>query len=218
MIRVVLVLLFLACGRGGEIADMSWLNCLWCGTEMMFTLLWGQLKTGRQKVINFPCDYDCPEMDFYHSMGSYLMFYTTTATAVFPSLKRQTGSSAAVCTTYLKTFTPADKNRKTPTVKGLSNNSTSHGVRIGAANEMVRSPTCGLFNAIARGGWDTSMHSDSNLWLYLLMTSHVVATGGRALAGWPNSRNHVVPPKLVFLNAENRARVDSLLNTLFQGK
>jgi len=73
---------------------MSWSNCRWDSTEQMFELLWGQLKTGRQKVINFPCDYDCPEMDFYHAMASYLLTYKTEAAAVFPFLKNLTGSSA----------------------------------------------------------------------------------------------------------------------------
>ena len=86
------------------------------------------------------------------------------------------------CPEFLK-YIPEDK----------SINATS--IRIGSTNELAENQSLNLYDVISRGGW--SMEFMCKCFEYLLYEAVVVARSGRVLAGWPNGRVLVYPPRLI---------------------
>ena len=85
-------------------------------------------------------------------------------------------------------------------VGGIPADSNSHGVRVGATDEMIFNHMLSVFAAIARGGWD--FKADSMLFYYFTQELHV-SQGGKALANWSNPNMHVSAPTLNAITDEN---------------
>ena len=78
----------------------------------------------------------------------------------------------------------------------------------------VNHPTTELIHGILRGGWECASYC--NIFEYLIRSIQSVSIGGRALAGWPNSRSKVYLPRCVFKNGLNSTQVDNLIHALFK--
>ena len=64
-------------------------------------------------------------------------------------------------------------------IPGLTMDHTSHGIRIGATNEMASNQFVTIVHMIARGQWDAS--GISTFFTYLLSYMHVDVAAGKAL-------------------------------------
>jgi len=78
-------------------------------------------------------------------------------------------------------------------VDRLPKDSTSHGIRVAATDDMIHNHLVSVFVVIARGGWD--FEADSTAFRYFSHLKHI-AVGGRALAGWANPNLDVKAPSL----------------------
>jgi hypothetical protein len=173
------------------------------------------MKQARQKPMVYICDNNCAEMDYYHCISSFLMFYKTEKDCIFSGLKGYSNGCSTIITNYIREFVP--RPNKQNCVDGLSDDYTSHSLRTGPLNEMVRHPTTSLIHAIAHGNWD--FIDDCNIWHYLLSTVDLIAVGGKALTGHPNSRARVYPPTLnSCLTQENSQQFENLINWLVISK
>jgi hypothetical protein len=202
--RFALVMTFQAVGRSGEVAltNMDNESASWDEDSECLILDWSEVKTTRQKTINFFCDYSNFELDFYHAFACYLccggglMFPGNSKIDVqtncwlFPNLRSNHTSAASVITEYIREGVRESNgsNRQyTDKVSGTS-------LRIGATNFMAHHPTTDIMQCILRGGWDfTGM---TNFFEYILHTNYGLSVGGRALAGWPDSRQACYPPRM----------------------
>jgi hypothetical protein len=86
-------------------------------------------------------------------------------------------------------------------------------VILGAANEMMNHPTTEIGHVIMRGGWYFS--NMCNAFEYLLQLVHSLMIGGRALAGWADSRRPCFPPRLILVDTSNLALVTRLYTKVF---
>ena len=201
-------------GRGGEIAVDSLLCQRWdYGEECLFSE-WGQIKTGKQKTLGRVPDFNCPELDWYHSFGTYITLFEIDANKVYKDLADYKNGCSPQVTQMIRVFVPDAKNPQPYHVEGIVPEMTSTSPRIGTTNDIVRHPKCNLLHAIAHGGWD--FQEDCNIWVYLVMTSSFCLIGSKALANWPNPRAHVYPPRLIFLNESNCDLIGSFMNLVYQ--
>jgi hypothetical protein len=68
----------MACGRSGELANCTWRLSRWDDENCCLEWLWNDQKNSKQKIIANTPDYDTYECDFYHAIGEYWMFRTST--------------------------------------------------------------------------------------------------------------------------------------------
>jgi hypothetical protein len=73
MFRTVLVVTFLAVGRGGEVALSSRSSSTWDHDLECLLQDWSELKTGKQKSMGYVCDRFTFLLDFYHALGCYFI-------------------------------------------------------------------------------------------------------------------------------------------------
>lgn len=72
--RAILVMNFMAVGRSGEVARCTWESSYWCPELEQFVLDWSRQKTSRRNLLGMLSDGDNTyEMDFYHSLGCYML-------------------------------------------------------------------------------------------------------------------------------------------------
>ena len=72
--RAILVMNFMAVGRSGEVARCTWESSYWCPELEQFVLDWSRQKTSRRNLLGMLPDGDSIyEMDFYHSLGCYML-------------------------------------------------------------------------------------------------------------------------------------------------
>ena len=72
--RAVLVMNFMAVGRSGEVARCTWESSYWCPELDQFVLDWSRQKTSRRNLLGMlPDGENIFEMDFYHSIGCYML-------------------------------------------------------------------------------------------------------------------------------------------------
>jgi hypothetical protein len=63
---------FLASGHAGEAATATWNLTSW--DSILENLDWSQSKSSKQKGISLLSDCVCCKLDFYHGLGSYLIW------------------------------------------------------------------------------------------------------------------------------------------------
>lgn len=71
--RFCLVLIFLASGRAGEAATATWNLTSWDTVLENLYFDWSQSKSSKQKGISLLSDFECYEVDFFHSLGCYFI-------------------------------------------------------------------------------------------------------------------------------------------------
>jgi hypothetical protein len=74
-----------------------------------------------------------------------------------------------------------------------------------------------LQHVVLHGGWEGS--AECNVWVYVLMLRKYYMISARALAGWPNARSQVYPPRLTHILAAsdepNQQRIHNFIDELF---
>ncbi len=73
MLKRAALITYLSCGRSGEIARLSWNSVAWDYEEDCIKFHWMENKTCEEKILNFFCDSESVEIDFYNALGCYLI-------------------------------------------------------------------------------------------------------------------------------------------------
>jgi hypothetical protein len=203
MRRAAIVINWLAVGRAGEVALMTW-NCLSLPTSGEYlTADWAQKKTSTFQPMSFFPDRSSYEIDYLHCLASYLITSRGKLgeqTFIFSQLQKMR-APATKLTTWLK-----EKDKEKVNYVGTS-------LRIGAANQMANTRDVELHHIIARGGWECQ--GINNVFTYLLQLFESVNVGGRALAGWTDCKTGAHLPRLVFMTESNRRDIENVASHLF---
>ena len=219
-LRAMLVMLYYAAGRGGELKFLHWGLVTW---DYHFTCpqaWWTRMKTVVKQLLMFQCYHDGYLCDFYHAMGS---FFATGGLIrdehvaanrarnkrVFPSLYPKTDKSIA------QKITDLVKKYCHPTLKA---NTSSRSLRVGAITELK------VNNHISdpEAGYAAGFSAKDNSGIYLRPPPSLGIASANALCNWPTpSRHNVLPPSLDALaihlsNMPNlAARLDHLMARIF---
>ncbi|OYX41102.1 hypothetical protein B7Y94_05555 [Candidatus Saccharibacteria bacterium 32-49-12] len=196
--RIALVTTFLAIGRSGEVGFTSYNLSKWNSIYECINLEWPNLKRSEQQPLSFFPDVDCMEIDFYHAFGCYLAVGGDSSSVssmdaeswIFPFLR---ANAAAKVTEAVKRFVGK--------VPGVPSGATGTCLRVGGAIEATM--RAGVVAAVHRGGWEYPVASVTTMLEYMVQSPETLALAGKALAGWPEPRHFVSPP-----------RCDNVTNTL----
>ena len=71
--RCVILILYHAAGRGGEVSTSTWNSAQWEDNCEFLSLDWGELKKGQQYIMTFHLDAKGWELDVYHATACYLI-------------------------------------------------------------------------------------------------------------------------------------------------
>ena len=130
--RAVLVMLYHAVGRGGEVSTSNWNTALWelCRGGR-FYLDWGETKGAKHSFLDFFPDAACFPICMIHSLASYLITSPGTVKSstvdpsgpswIFPTFVHMAGGGAAAkASRILKSLVEE--------VEGLTSGHTAHGL------------------------------------------------------------------------------------------
>ena len=177
--RFSLVMIFLASGRAGEAATATW--NLSSSDSVLENLYfdWSQSKTSKQKGISLLSDFECYEMDFFHSLACYLLCefgqrdYTKDSYEnhwILPeiSVLEKQGSSKKI-SLFLQDLAPGSKNVEyaRSIVPSLPADVSGNSLRVGSINEAA-ARNVSPYAVIMHGGHDMTGHSAS--WEYVITT------------------------------------------------
>ena len=216
--RAVLLMLYHAVGRGGEVSSTSWDLARWNDEVECLLAQWGETKKGQQYGMSFHPDASNWRVCIFNALACYLIL-----TGGSPDRASVSSAEAGVrclyrfCCVSIQVLTPIKVHWIFPSfvnlveggaakkaskilekcraggVKRLPKDSTSHGIRVSATDDMIHNHLVSVFVVIARGGWD--FEADSTAFRYFSHLKHV-AVGGRALAGWSDPNLGVKAPSL----------------------
>ena len=71
--RFIFVSAFLSAGRTAELRDASWETGWWDSDDRVPHILWNERKVAKQSLMNFFCDFEYYETDWFHALGCYWM-------------------------------------------------------------------------------------------------------------------------------------------------
>ncbi|KAL7500099.1 hypothetical protein ACHAWT_009486 [Skeletonema menzelii] len=217
--RCILVILYHAVGRGGEVSTSAWNNAEWNVDHEFLSLKWGEVKNGQQPEMTFHPDTSEWMLDIFHALACYLIAghgkskassspaATDSIYWLFPAYVDMVKGGAAS-----KASRIIDKCRKNG-VEGVLEGVNSHGIRVTATDDLTFHHLLSVFAAIARGGWD---FKSDNLAFYYFTKRLNVVLAGKALAGWHDPRQPVHAPTLdAFVTSANKSKVDEFCERLF---
>jgi hypothetical protein len=220
--RCVILVLYHAVGRGGEVSTSTWNSAQWEDGREFLSFDWGELKKGQQYTMTFHPDAKGWELDVYHAIACYLIgghgkakaSTSTSATKgvnwILPGYVDMKDGGASTKVSHI-----LEKCHKGG-VEGVHEGATSHGLRVTATDDMVFNHLLAVFAAIARGGWD--FRGDNMAFYYFTAKLHVVKSG-KVLAGWQDPDMHVSAPTVdAFKQSMNQDKVDAFCSSLFAGR
>ena len=216
--RAWLVVLFLACGRGGEIKFVDFSEWQFLPSIEVLDTSWTELKVLEKYSMGFVPDRDSYLLDIYHALGCYFamerglfrhpdQLKKSLGNYLFPDLhsmpdKSVTTAVTAVIRGCLPTNIPASAKAH------LSAKST----RYGAVSQMAVHPQCDLFETVARSGHATGINID-----YYTDKKNPERSlpGARVLSGWKDAYAPNRVPRLESIGYHNKAAVRRLMDVLF---
>ena len=211
--RLILIMMWLGAGRGGEPKHMKWNTVHWDPYFLCIVTLWTQIKTLHQKEVPFVADYDSMYMDVYHAIACFAVagglhrsnpYQRATNKYVFPSLvsttnDRVTGKVTAVI-----------KKLTDPVIKAYNK---AKGVRKGANTQMGASANVSDDEHRMLGGFARPDNSES----YVMSVAATTQRPAQTLAGWPNAdaSNKVYPPDLDAIGAGSIDKIGQMISRLY---
>jgi hypothetical protein len=154
--RVVILALYYAVGRGGEVSAMNFNTMEWDAEDERLWTGWFEFKTGQSNAIDFLPDGEGDFLlDFYHAFAEYIICCKerlanspniTEPNWLFPDYASLADGGAAA-----KTGRTLEK--MVDHVPGLTKKHGSHAFRDGATDDMLAHPMISLIEAIMRGNW-----------------------------------------------------------------
>jgi hypothetical protein len=217
--RAVLITLYMAVGRGGEVSLTHFDGMRWSDEDEALWTAWPEIKTGHFGDISFHADATLDyRMDWLHSIACYII----TAAGKLGSANKNPDDPAWLFPGYTnladggassKASRILKKLAETGTVEGLRKEHTSHSLRAGSSDDMATNIWCHIVSMICRGNWDWT--GECQIFGYVTKIVHVL-DAGRALAGQKDCRQHLSAPSLdAFITPENRALVERFAYELF---
>jgi hypothetical protein len=186
-------------GRASEVATLNVDNMHWCSTENVLWCGWGNAKTSNYQELCFIST--VPEYGWainpYHALARHTLlqgarihadeFHPTQPTFVFSDLAELLNekSISTKLSNSIKSVAGA--------VPGITADDSSHGIRIGADDDMAFNPKCPIVAIALIGGY--SLQHELTVLSYLTRNLHV-ATAAKALSGWAECRQKVSAPIL----------------------
>jgi hypothetical protein len=175
--RFCLVLIFLASGRAGEAATATWNLTSWDAVLENLYFDWSQSKSSKQKGISLLSDFECYEIDFFHSLGCYFICgfgqreHSKDAYEnhwILPEISILQGSSKKI-SLFLQDIAPDSRNVEyfRSIVPTLPTDVSGNSLRVGSINEAA-ARNVSPYAVIMHGGHDMTGHSAS--WEYVITT------------------------------------------------
>ena len=210
-----------AAGRSSEVALVSFHGMSW--QERLF-IDWGEIKNAKSTLLDFYPDARGLMLDPYHAIGCMVVtkpgYHATQPTEqgersfLFPKLSLYVDGGAAGKLT--KTIHDVCESARIP---GLHGKLTGHGIRAGAADDMLLTvhslDVVGtVLGAIFRGGWE--FVSECTMLRYLFEKKYI-AMSEKILAGYEHSEQTVSQPTLAAIEtaSSNLIRIDNLALSIF---
>lgn len=205
--RAALAMAYASIGRGCEVGLSSFNRFDWCLFFDTIEQNWAEIKTGDCDLMNYFSDAFGFEMCVIHSLSGHLMMggpllgagrdgLDDTAKYVFPHLANNIERAATDVSDMMKKIASKSKHAHT---RAIASELKSTCLRVGAADTVMNHPSLQhnvLFCAM-RGGWE--MTNVCRMFEYLQQFRVIIGCAGKALAGYENALQKVVPPCLLFL-------------------
>ena len=217
--RAVIVNLYAACGRSGEVTTQTWDHMTYDPERYAFVNYWGDTKNGQQSEMTYVPDAENFALDVGHALACNLVTggfgnhraSATTAECgtnwIFPGYVDMTDGGAASKVTRILAKCKAGG------VKGIPDNASSHGIRVSATNTMMFHEGLPLPSVIARGGWE---HDRESMIFYYFTQKLFVTKGGKVLANWKYPNQPVSAATIdSFQTVENQTLVEDFGDELF---
>lgn len=174
--RLIIAMIFVVAGRGGEAAANTWNLCTWDYTLNCLYFAWQQPKTLKQKGIVLLSDRNNHALDFYKALADLFTtgFFTTPVDAeeendwMFPNLRGMAAASVATkISNYLKDLRPSSASTTYGKVQSMPEDVSSGSMRTGALCQMDAD---GVFphRMAAVSGHD--LKGFSAMWEYITVT------------------------------------------------
>jgi hypothetical protein len=207
--------LYHAVGRGGEVSTMTFSSMKWDSTLESLWAGWAEVKTAHYTDLSFFANtlsygyLTC----FMWTFGAYIIMAAEaghlrsrphTPDFVYPDYQEKRSSAAATVTKAIASLVGK--------VAGLLKAHTSHGLRVGATDDMLFNIFCHIACAIARGAWDCR---GMCMILSYYTKNLFVSIAGKALAGVKDCRQHHSMPTLDALPDVARDKVNHMAESLF---
>jgi hypothetical protein len=204
-----------ACGRPSETGLMNLASANW---DNGLEVAWGNRKQGRQQYITFypdgrdflTCPYFAYAVLLLANPGYHRNIYDKEW--VFPGLADYAdGGIATFLTNKIKEVV------KKYNLTSVTEDHTAHGVRAGAADDMLLSndsmDRIGVYiGAVYRGGWLSEI--DCVIFRYLFSKLYV-AQAGKVLAGYEHPEQDVALPSLECLPVDDRTALEHVMQRIF---
>ncbi|EJK45785.1 hypothetical protein THAOC_35583 [Thalassiosira oceanica] len=184
--RAILVTLYHAVGRGGEVDSSVWNFASYDEDRAMIVFDWGESKNGVQYAMSMHPqnpgeNNDGWLLDWPHSIACQLiggprkLAPESDMSFLFPAYVGMASGGAATKVSRII------KKARDGGVEGIPDEMASHGLRVTAADVMFFSYKLPLMSAVTRGGWDCK--GDTLAFYYISNKKHI-AEAGKVLAGW----------------------------------
>lgn len=205
--RAIILMLYHAVGRGGEVATTNLDIMHWEENDKMLWSGWNQMKTGRGTELSFTSDSLNFEIDFLHALAAYIVTAGGSLASdpasdepawLFPGYTDlKNGGAASKVSRILKDLVGV--------VEGLDELHASHGLRVGPTDDLAMNIAVNIVSIIARGDWHwegecmvfnyitqrlhvseagtSNIAKHAPLLALLLLTACLASQGGRLLGG-----------------------------------
>jgi hypothetical protein len=156
--RLVILLLYHAVGRGGEVAFLNMENMHFDENDSGLWTGWSEPKTSRDNELPYFPNNNEYLTDVIHALGVYLIYaiakghLNTPTTDSTPWLLPgyQKVREAGVAAKVSKILSDLVKGGK---VEGLASKHTSHSLRVGPADDLAMNESVDIISIIMRGNW-----------------------------------------------------------------
>ena len=184
--RAILVTLYHAVGRAGEVDSSVWDFATYDVDRAMLVFDWGESKKGVQYAMtmhpqNPGENNDGWLLDWTHSIACQLicgprkLAPENNVSYLFPAYVGMASGGAATKVSKII------KKARDGGVEGIPDEMASHGLRVTASDTMFFNHKLPLMSGVARGGWDCN---GDTLAFFYISNKRFLAQAGKVLAGW----------------------------------
>jgi hypothetical protein len=233
--RAIMLLLYHSIGRAGEAAATNFNLLYWDDTHFLLWSGWNQMKASRGGELSYTCDSSNFELDLIHALATYVLSaghklskrdltrgpngdVVPDLVWLFPDYaKLEGGGCAAKINNVLRQLYEA---------KVTSMLFTSHGLRVGATNDLAMQSDVPFLSIVARGDW--FIEGECTVYHYISRERLVTNAGtfyivlidrinifshtcfdivAKGLAGWKDKTAKIYPPTLASLPESGKLRM-----------
>jgi len=152
--RAVVLCLYHAIGRGGEVSTLNFQMMHWDPNDDILWTGWHESKTSQENEISFHPDRVSYKIDVLHALGCYIITQGDKLNSCDPDEKDwlfpefynlASGGASAKATRIIKSLVDY--------IPSLYPEHASHGLRAGPADDLAMNELVDVVSIIARGNW-----------------------------------------------------------------